>query len=269
MLIWLMATCFACLAQEGPVRPALRISIFANHVDEIARQEGISFDEAARRVKVLGYEGVDVMGQSPEQVAALVAAGFRISCVIGFTAFEKGYDEAQCSRLIATACSNGCRRVMLVPGFYPDGCDRTAVRQTIVARTRRFAAAAARQGIETVVEDFDDERSPTYGIDRVRSFLADAPEVGFVYDTGNFVNPKGRPEDGLQLLGRTRHFHLKDRSAGEGAQSVAVGTGVIPILPILGIARKAGYSDWVSVEHFGVTNMLDCAALSIRNLCTL
>ncbi|MBO7068301.1 MAG: hypothetical protein J6W52_06445 [Bacteroidaceae bacterium] len=41
-----------------PITP--RVSIFADHIYEIAHQENISFREAAQQVKALGYTGIDV-----------------------------------------------------------------------------------------------------------------------------------------------------------------------------------------------------------------
>ena len=251
----------------GLGEPRPKVSIFALHIEEIAHQRGISFAEAARQVKALGFRGADVMeDMSLERVAELKRQGFEIPCVIGFTKFERGYDEPQCAHLIDLARRCGSRLIMLVPGFYPDGADRAAVLKAILERTNRFAAEAARQGFETVVEDFDNERSPTFGLGRLSAFLRAAPSVGFVYDTGNFNDPGGRPEDGLGLLARVRHFHLKDHPAGGGDASVAVGSGGVPVARLVSAARDAGYGGWFTVEHFGATNMLGSAAESARFL---
>lgn len=251
----------------GRSEPRPKVSIFALHIEELACQRGISFAEAVRQVRELGFRGADVMeGMSSEKIAELKRQGFEIPCVIGFTKFELGYDEAQCARLMDLARRCGSRLIMLVPGFYPDGADRAMALKAILERTNRFAAEAARQGFETVVEDFDNERSPTFGLGRLSAFLQAAPSVGFVYDTGNFNDRDGRPEDGLKLLARVRHFHLKDRPADGGDVSVAVGSGRVPIVRLVSAARDAGYGGWFTVEHFGVTNMLENASKSARYL---
>lgn len=252
----------------GLPEPPLRLSIFANHISDAARQEKISFEEAARRVKALGVAGVDVMaGIAPEKLAVLRRLGFEISCVIGFTRFERGYDRRQCEELMALAETNGCPTVMLVPGAYPSADEPADVRRAIVARTRRFVAEAARRGLVTVIEDFDDKASPTCGYRRLADFLASDSRLGFVYDTGNFYEAGGRPEDGLRLLPRVRHFHLKDRAAAAaGSPSVAVGSGCVPMAKIISAARDVGYGGWFTIEHFCVTNMLECMQSSARHL---
>ena len=49
-----------------------RISIFFDHVAEIAKQERISIKEAAERVRKLGYEGIDVTTVSDSSMPALL-----------------------------------------------------------------------------------------------------------------------------------------------------------------------------------------------------
>ena len=248
---------------RAPVRVPLKLAIFSSHVEDIARQEGVPFAVAAAKVRATGIEGMTVtQGLAADRLAVAKGAGFAVACVVGWPEFEKGYDEAKCKALVSLAVSNGCSQVMLVPGFYPSAVEDAGLFDAIVHRTRRFAAMAASRGVETLIEDFDDERSPTCGIRRTKAFLEAAPSVGFVYDTGNFNGPGERAESGLELLPRTRHFHLKDRPAGNCRGSCAVGSGVVPIARIVSAARDAGYGGWFTIEHFGATNMLECAESS-------
>ena len=246
--------------------PPLKVSIFANCIGAIAAQEHIPFMEAARKVRALGYSGADVMeGLSDDRIDALKSAGLVIPCVIGFTQFEKSYDTNYCARLMALARRCECRRIMLVPGFYPAETNRTEVFRTIVERTNRFAAEAARNGFETIVEDFDDTRSPTYCLAGISAFLAAAPSVGFVYDTGNFNAAGEAPENGLKLLARVRHFHLKDRPAPMSKDTVAIGSGSVPMAKLINAARDVGYTGWFTVE-VSSRKMLSAAESSIRFL---
>ena len=248
---------------HASVRAPLRLAIFSSHVEDIARQKGVSFAEAAAKVRTAGISGITVMdGLAADRIAAARNAGLAVACVVGWPEFEKGYDAAKCESLVSLAVSNGCSQVMLVPGFYHSAADDAELFDAIVRRTRKFAAMAAVRGVETLVEDFDDERSPTCGIRRTKAFLEAAPSVGFVYDTGNFNSPGERAESGLELLPRARHFHLKDRPAGDCRGSCAVGSGVVPIARIVSAARDAGYGGWFTIEHFGATNMLECAESS-------
>ena len=188
-------------AGHASVRMPLKLSIFSSHVEDIAMQESVPFAEAAAKVRAAGISGITVMdGLAADRIAAARNAGLAVACVVGWPEFEKGYDEAKCEALVSLAVSNGCHQVMLVPGFYPSAAEDAALFGVIVRRTRRFAAMAATRGVETLVEDFDDERSPTCGIRRTKAFLEAAPSVGFVYDTGNFNSPGERAESGLELL---------------------------------------------------------------------
>ena len=155
---------------------------------------------------------------------------------------------------------------MLVPGFYPSEKEDSALFADITGRTARFAEMAAARGVETLVEDFDNAKSPTCGLARTKAFLDAVPSAGFVYDTGNFNSPGERPENGLALLARVRHFHLKDRPKCDARGFSAVGAGSVPIAKIVSRALDAGYGGWFTIEHFGATNMLECAASSARYL---
>lgn len=264
-------TCILIALLATPViASAPRLSIFAGHVEDIERQEGVTFSEAAEKVRSFGIEGIVItQGLAAEKLAAARRAGFVVSCVVGWPAFEKEYDEAQCKSLVALAVSNGCRQVMLVPGFYPSADDSPGLFAEITRRTERFSEMASAQGVETLVEDFDDEKSPTFGLARTKAFLDAVPSVGFVYDTGNFVSRGERAEDALSLLPRTRHFHLKDHPAGNARGACAVGSGTIPVAKIVTAALNAGYEGWFTIEHFGATNMLECAKSSASYLRTL
>ena len=251
----------------GYPEPPPRLAIFDAHMQDISRQEGMPFAEVAGRIRAMGIEGV-VLTRAPSAAegAEMRRAGLAVACVVGWPCFEKGYDAAQCESLVALAVSNGCRQVMLVPGFYPSAEEPPGLFGEIEGRTRRFADMASARGVETLVEDFDDEKSPTFGTARTKAFLAAAPSVGFVYDTGNFIGRGDRAEDGIALLPRTRNFHIKDRPAGDSRGSCAAGSGSVPVAKIVAAARDAGYGGWFVIEHFGVTNMMECAAASAAYL---
>ena len=215
----------------------------------------------------MGVDGIAVSyGLSAENLAEARRQGFAVSCVIGWPGFDKGYDEGLCGEFVSLAVSNGCRQVMLVPGFYPSEKEDSALFADMTRRTARFAEMAAAHGVETLVEDFDNEKSPTCGLARTKAFLDAVPSVGFVYDTGNFNSPGERPENGLAILARVRHFHLKDRPKCDARGFSAVGAGSVPIAKIVSRALDAGYGGWFTIEHFGATNMLECATSSARYL---
>lgn len=252
-----------CLRAEG-----LRLSIFAQHVEEIARQEKMPLAEAAAKVKSLGYDGVDITTEmTAETVRVFRQAGFEIPCVIGWPKFEQGANATYCAETMAKAKFAGAKRIMLVPGFYTNDVDRAAQFDTIVSRTRTFAEDAAKQGFSTAIEDFDDRKSPTCGRDQVAKFLAGAPTVGLVFDTGNFpFVGEDSQEAQRQFNDRIVGFHLKDRPSAGSRASVSVGSGCVPMAEIIAAARTKGFDGWYTVEHFGATNMLEVATASAKYL---
>ena len=252
-----------CLHAEG-----LRLSIFAQHVEEIARQEKLTLAEAADKVKALGYDGVDITTEmSDETVMVFRQAGFEIPCVIGWPKFEQSCNATYCAETLAKAKFAGAKLVMLVPGFYTNEVDRAAQFDTIVSRTRAFAEDAAKLGFSTAIEDFDDRKSPTCGRDQVAKFLTGAPMVGLVFDTGNFpfVGEDSREAE-KQFADRIVGFHLKDRPSAGSRASVSVGSGCVPMTEIIAAARAKGFDGWYTVEHFGATNMLEQATASAKYL---
>ena len=69
----------------GYPEPPLRLSIFSNHIEDIARQEKIPFSEAAAKVRAMGVDGIAVSyGLSAENLAEARRQGFAVSCVIGW-----------------------------------------------------------------------------------------------------------------------------------------------------------------------------------------
>lgn len=252
----------------GVPGPELKISIFASHVESIASEQGIAFDDALGRVAALGYRGVDVYEGTPaDRLQAIRRNGMEIPCVIGTPRFESTYDEDWAEGLVAYAAANRIPRIMLVPGFFTKDGDRDAELELIAGRTERFARTALASGIETMVEDYDSPESPTRDSGLLRRFFAFAPSVKLVFDTGNFAFAGESPlAADSEFSCRIAHYHLKDRP-GEGTwSSVPVGSGIVPMCELLSRAIDRGYGGWFTVEHFGVSDMLSAAGESIGYL---
>lgn len=264
------AVCVLRQLREDPV-PPLRLSIFAHHIEEGARQAGIPFAEAAKRVKAMGYEGVDVSDEiSSDHLATLKAAGFEVACVAWMTRFDLGYDESAAERVVRMAETNRCPRVLCVPCWETGAIEPTnaALRAEIIARTERFACFAKTRGITVMVEDFDAPHAPTKDLANLTDFLEKAPSVMFALDTGNFAPAGEQPTPAFhKFAGRIRHFHLKDRDPFDPNVSVAVGAGSVARVDWLGflsMPRFWFYDGWYTVEHFGVADYLSCAEASAK-----
>ena len=104
----------------------------------------------------------------------------------------------------------------------------------------------------------------TAALDRL--FAASA-KLGHAFDTGNYLYCG---EDVLPALEHFRdrigHVHLKDRRAKSDAASVPVGAGIVPVDEVVAKLLESGYDGWFTVEQYGSAQMLEDAAVSIRNV---
>ena len=121
----------------------------------------------------------------------------------------------------------------------------------------------AREGITVTVEDFDDECSPLSGMNGLRWFMDRIPDLGYTFDTGNFIIQKEDEQKAFELLkDRIVHVHCKDR----GSKPLAVGSGTIPISAILGKLKEMNYDGYLAIEHFDAEDQETCISQSAEYL---
>ena len=260
----LAALCLGSCASK-PEEP--KISIFCDHIWTVARQENISFAEAAARIREIGYTGADVrVLQKPEELRTLDSLGFAHSCAIADIDFSTGDQPDMEDIALNFMKMHDYERLLLVPGLMaPDATaeDRAAARQRIVA----FAEKAAHQGIQVLLEDYDNPRSLCFNIERLDSLFALSDKLGHVYDTGNYLFAG---DDALEAYGRFRdrigHVHLKDRAAPDDMRCVPAGSGCIPIADIVRDLRATGYTGWLTVEQYGSRQMLSDSRTAYENV---
>lgn len=250
------------LALVSCSRPAPRISIFYDHIATMARQENLSFAEAATRVRALGYEGVDVSTTIPaDRLRTLDSLGFQHACAIANINYIAGAQEAAEEQALTFMKEQGWTQLLLVPGLVPDSTDESVVKEA-VARIAAFAERAAGEGLSVMVEDYDNPRSLCYNTPALDRLFAASPLLGHVFDTGNYLYCH---EDVLQALGhfrsRVQHVHLKDRR--DDGSCPAVGDGIVPMGDVITRLRDSGYEGWLTVEHYGSHTMYDDASRSI------
>ena len=240
-LVMFLFPFFASCRQPAPEQP--RISIFADHIVTAAQQEGISFAEAAARFREMGYAGVDVSTNiDPAMLQTLDSLGFAHACAIIWIDLVAGPGEAEEEGALDFMRRTGWDKLLLVPGFLPEDAG-DEVRDAAIARVAAFAEKA---------------------LDRL--FAASA-KLGHAFDTGNYLYCG---EDVLPALEHFRdrigHVHLKDRRAKSDAASVPVGAGIVPVEEVVAKLLESGYDGWFTVEQYGSAQMLEDAAVSIRNV---
>lgn len=264
MLIPLLSGC-----GEKKAKPQLpQISIFCDHIESVARQNGIPFAEAAAKIKEIGFAGADVrVFQKPEEIKILDSLGFGHSCAITDIDYSQGDQTELEDKTLAFMEENGYDRLLLVTGLMPregfSSKDIAAARQRIAA----FASRVKGRGYTIMVEDYDSPRSLCFNAERLDSLFAVAKDLGLVFDSGNF---QFAGEDSMEqlehFLDKVGHVHLKDRASVTDMTCVPIGTGCIPIGSVIRTLVKNGYSGWLTVEQFGSRNMLEDCAVSFKNI---
>lgn len=238
------------------------ISIFCDSIASIARQEGISFADAASRIRNIGYSGVDVwVNQDSAQLAVIDSLGFRHASAISMIRYSDANQKETEKRTLEFMKAQNFDKVLLVPGLLPEGASAEhldSVRRVIA----KFASAAKAERLTVMVEDYDNPSSICYNTALLEKMFKQAPDLGMVFDTGNFLFAGEDCLDALSLFApMVCHVHLKDRKSAFDRNCPAPGTGCIPMEEIIKPLIKAGYDGWFTVE-FSSGRMLEDAAIA-------
>ncbi len=267
----------------------MELSVFYEHIEEAAKQSGRPVAEVLDIVSSAGIRLVEIDSLRLENeydriMPLLENSGINISCIYKTFDFVVTDDVAaeirKAQQLADMAVECHSPRILIVPGFVTEGgtVDDKVYNKVseCVSRTAKYAKA---NGIQTVMEDFDNEYSPCRNIEGLLKISQSVPELGIAFDTGNF---RYSCEDVLEaydaLKDRIVHVHLKDRMyrtdnksdiddtkyagdiavAMDGVQmySCAVGDGHIPIAQVINKLKAKGYDGVYAIEHFGAHNQL-------------
>ena len=279
----LLATCFALFSCTTPkVQEEPKISVFAVHINTIAQQENISFTEAAVKVRQMGYAGADVYPYQEDVIHVLDSLGFGHSCAIvhinylgeehveGFDAntprgfFRAGWGDLESAAISFTKRHN-YPHLMLVPNVLPEDAtpeDAEKVRQHVADFAKRCVA----EGVDLVVESFDNVGSLCYGTERIQTLLKESESLGVAFDIGNFTFAGEDPVAAYETLkNKVRHVHVKDRLSLDDMTPVPAGTGVSKIETVVQKMKQSGYDGWYTIEVFGSKQMLSDLETAYRN----
>lgn len=256
------------------------IATFYDHILDIAKQEGISEEEALWEAKALGIGQLEVSlenarGRGKELGARLARAGLGISSAPSFFDFgrEDGDAGAQVRAALDLARELGADRLLVIPGF-TQGSPAQAQAQTqrMLAGAALLGELADKAGVSLVMEDFDNAAAPYSTSAGMLRFMEACPGLRACFDTGNF---RYMAEDTLSayraLRGRIAHVHLKDRAYspaygvqgptavdGQPLYPCPVGWGEMPIGQVMACLREDGYDGAYTIEHYGADHMLAC-----------
>lgn len=260
-----MLTVISLSAGNAPQAP--KISTFCNHIEDVARQEKISFLEAATLVREMGYTGADVYTtQNPEELEILENLGFQHSCAIAEIDYSLGPQEEAEQKALDFLVKRNYDRVLLIPGLLKE--DSTPEDLAVYkARVFGFVTKAKALGIDTTLEDYDNLRSPIHNIAGLSDFFSSCINVNHAYDSGNYLFCGEDCWEALSLFrDRITHVHLKDRISADNLGCPAVGTGCIPITALVQRLISTGYDGWYTAEMFFNRTMLESLRTSYDNI---
>lgn len=266
----------------------MKISVFYDHILQAAEQTGREITSLLREVKAAGIDAVEInmtyLDEHIETYDLLKDAQLAVSCVYEFYEMDSR-DETTRARLhVDTARKAGAGKILVVPGFLSEeeasdyavcirDYEQTAAFLSHNKRACRMAegmsrltALAKAQGIQAVIEDFDDIHSPIACVNGMKWFASQIPDLRFTFDTGNFIIHGENIFSAWDALKENVvHVHCKDR----GEQSVAVGSGRLPMREILSQIVESGYDGFFAIEHFDALKQEECmkkSALFLKEL---
>lgn len=231
----------------------LKISVFANLLDKIAREEKVSVAQAADLLKAAGVAGFDSDYRN-KRLPELVQTSLRPINLYGFLHFL-GPDNgaAEIVEFVDTAVRHGVPRIMVVPDAFTPNGDREAEYARIRDGLKALVAAASAKGVTVTVEDFGGVlQNPCSDARYLKRFLTDVPGLCFALDSGNLYFA-GRGDDILEMMrfakDRIRHVHLKDQTKEDNHKYASLGIGAVPNKEVVEFVRAMGYDGWYTLEN--------------------
>lgn len=254
------------------------LSVFFQHAKVAAEQRECPLQLVLQTFRQAGIETVevDVPDATAETRERLAEAGLRAGSVpIWFNFAHAPFDPKDTSFLEAPL-SVGAKHVLILPEIFEEGDDREAAFEKVVEGIQAVSEHCHAAGITPSIEDFDDLRSPTCRSADLARLLEAVPSLGLNLDTGNFAIVGEDPFAMIErYASRIVYVHAKDRAAkpffgdgglvteaGETLYPCPVGRGIIPFSDLFSRLKAAGVSVPVSIECYGVREMLPAVLAS-------
>ncbi len=215
----------------------------------------------------LGFKGVDIQFpyEHPADVIAarasaagvevvlinvpagdLSSGGDGLACVPGREEeFARGLETAR-----AYVDALGCRRVNVLAGRLPQGCDPARARLTLADNLRRAADLFARDGVTVMLEPCNTRDVPRYLVSRTGEAIAlldecGRPNLALQFDFYHRQIMEGDLLDGFRAaLPSVAHLQFADAPGRHEP-----GTGTIDFPALFAAIDASGYDGWVGAEY--------------------
>lgn len=258
----------------------LKLSIFYDHIISMSEQMGISVRTAAKMVRDLGIQYIDVnsrflLNDDSKFWENIKGSGLKIGCICHECDLSelKQYDSE--FQIIDISNELGVAEVLILPGLLSDGHTEEKT-ENMICGINSLCEYAAHKSVTLCIETYDNSASPLSG-EGVILFLDKCGLLKCIFDTGNFAFWDESETDYIQKLrNKVVHVHLKDRSltqnnkeqpiitvSGRELYPCAVGTGIIQMKQIIDKLQDIGYDGIYSIEHYGAEDMYEYIKKSV------
>ena len=265
--ILLFLAVIAIMSLQSCKEKPMKISIFVDHIEQIASQNQISFRQAAILVRNMGYQGIDCKYQvDPEHLRILDSLGFYHVIAIAHINITEADHQEDLDKALDFMKNNNFKSILLVPGLFQT--EPTNEELSLLAeRWRNFTDKAENMGFKVVAEDFDNTQSPIFNAAGLDWAFNEVPKLGCAFDLGNFLYAGDDVMEAFEhFRPRIVHMHLKDRPEVRSKAFANVGYGIAPIKECIMQLKKSGYKGWYVVELYGSRDVLSDARTSINYL---
>jgi len=253
------------------------------------------FEEAAERIAVLGYEGLEILADVPHAwpagllegpkraiLAAMERQGLAFSNMNAFMmnavadprqpywypSFiepDPNYRRIRIDhtrRALSLCAELGAPHITTEPGGpIAPGQTRQQAIDLFVEVLKPLAEHAHDEGVLLLIEP-----EPGLLLETTDQYLevadrVDAPSIGLNFDVGHaFCVSEDLPKAIARMAPHTRHYHLEDIAATRVHHHLVPGMGVIDFAEVVEAIRRTGYDGWLTVELYPFVDDPDAAA---------
>ena len=260
-----------------------------------------SFEETARRIAEIGYEGLELMADVPHAWPAgllpetkrgirqaMTENGLTFSNVNAFMmnaiadrrqpywfpSFidpEPHYRQVRIDhtrRALSLCAELGAPHITTEPGGpIADGQTRQQAIDLFVEVLKPLAEHAYKEGVLLLIEP-----EPGLLLETTDQYLevaerVDAPSIGLNFDIGHaFCVSEDIPRAIEKLAPQIRHYHVEDISAERVHHHLVPGTGAIDFSEVFAAIKRTAYDGWITVELYPFGADPDAAARQALNV---
>jgi sugar phosphate isomerase/epimerase len=253
------------------------------------------FEEAARRIARLGYQGLELLADVPHAwpcglldaqkrgiLRAMEETGLAFSNINAFMmnavndarqpywhpSFiepERHYRQVRIDhtrRALSLCAELGAPHITTEPGGpLEPGQSRSQAIDLFVEVLKPLAEHAATLGVLLLIEP-----EPGLLLETTDQYLevaerVNAPSIGLNFDVGHaFCVNEDLPRSIAKLAPQIRHYHVEDIAATRVHHHLVPGTGAIDFAQVVAAIRATGYDGWLTVELYPFQDDPDHAA---------